>query len=78
MGLEVTIFVVKKSLLPEPDGPLTIPGFDIVVVSVDEFERLGAVEDAWWAKQAQEASKEGVPGPEKSEKFLAGMMNAKD
>lgn len=49
-----------------------------VLVSVEEFERLEAMEDAWWARQAQEAAKEGFLGQEESEKFLAEMMNAKD
>lgn len=49
-----------------------------VVVSLEDFERMEALEDAWWAKKAEEAAKEGFLGPEESEKFLAEMMNAKD
>jgi hypothetical protein len=48
------------------------------VISLEEFERLEAMEDAWWAKQADEASKEGFLGQVESEKFLTEMMNAKD
>jgi antitoxin Phd len=49
-----------------------------VVVSAEEYERLEAMEDAWWARQADEAAKEGFLGQEESEKFFAEMMNAKD
>ena len=37
-----------------------------------------SVEDAWWAKQAQDAAKEGFLGQQESEKFLAELMNSKD
>ena len=49
-----------------------------VVVSLEEFERLEAIEDAWWAKQAEIAAKDGFLGQEESEKFLVEMINAKD
>lgn len=49
-----------------------------VVISAEEFERFEALEDAWWAKQAEEAAKEGFLGQEESEKKLAQWMNAKD
>ncbi|PIU01136.1 MAG: prevent-host-death protein [Bdellovibrionales bacterium CG10_big_fil_rev_8_21_14_0_10_45_34] len=49
-----------------------------VVISNEEFERLEALEDEWWARQADEALKEGTLGAEDSEKFLAEMMNAKN
>ena len=49
-----------------------------VVVSAEEFARMEAVEDAWWAKQAEAASKEGFLGADESESFLAEMLNAKD
>lgn len=48
-----------------------------VVISAEEFERLETMEDAFWARQAEEATKEGFLGTEASEKFLAEMMNAK-
>lgn len=49
-----------------------------VVVSAEEFERMEAMEDAWWARKADEAMKEGTLSQEASEKFLAEMLNAKD
>lgn len=49
-----------------------------VLISVEEYERLEAMEDAWWARQAEEAIKEGLIGQEESEKKLAQWMNAKD
>ena len=49
-----------------------------VMVSAEEFERMEAVEDAWWANQADLAMKEGTIGVEESEKKLAQWLNAKD
>lgn len=49
-----------------------------VVISAEEYERLEAMEDAWWGRQAEEALKEGTIGQEESEKKLAQWMNAKD
>lgn len=48
-----------------------------VVISHEEFERMEAMEDAWWAKQAEEASKEGFLDQKQSENFLAEILNAK-
>lgn len=48
-----------------------------VVISAEEFERMEALEDAWWAKQAEEALKEGMNDQEASEKLIAEMLNAK-
>lgn len=50
----------------------------VVVISAEEFDRLEALEDMWWGKQAEEAIKEGFLSEEESEKFLAEMLNAKD
>jgi antitoxin Phd len=49
-----------------------------VMLSAEEYERMEAMEDAWWAKQAEEASKEGFLGNKESESFLAEMLNVKD
>ena len=49
-----------------------------VVISHEEFQRMEAIEDAWWVKQAEEASKEGFLDQKQSEDFLAEMLNAKD
>ncbi len=49
-----------------------------VVVSLEDFERMEAMEDAWWGRQAEEALKEGFLGEEESEKRLAKWMNAKN
>jgi prevent-host-death family protein len=46
-----------------------------VMISHEEFERMEAMEDAWWARQAQEASKEGFFDQKESEDFLAEMIN---
>ena len=49
-----------------------------VLISAEDFERYESMEDAWWARQAEEAIKEGTIGQEESEKRLAQWMNAKD
>jgi antitoxin Phd len=49
-----------------------------VLVSLEEYKRLQALEDAWWALEAEKAAKEGYMGTEESEKFLASLLNAKD
>jgi len=49
-----------------------------VVVSLEEFKRLEALEDSWWANEAQKALKEGMLGQKESENLLAGLLNAKD
>lgn len=49
-----------------------------VVISAEEFERMEAMEDAYWGRQAEEAVKEGFLGVEESEKRLTQWLNAKD
>lgn len=49
-----------------------------VVMSVEEFERLEALEDTWWANEARKALKEGMLGQEESEGLIASLLNAKD
>ena len=49
-----------------------------VVVSTDEYARLEALENAWWANEAKKAQKDGSLGTEVSEKLLAGLLNAQD
>ncbi|MCX7979051.1 MAG: type II toxin-antitoxin system Phd/YefM family antitoxin [Bdellovibrionaceae bacterium] len=48
-----------------------------VIVSVEEFKRLEALEDSWWANEAQKALNEGMLGQKESENLLAGLLNAK-
>jgi prevent-host-death family protein len=45
-----------------------------VIVPYEQFEYI---EDAWWAKQAEEASKEGFLSQKESEDFLAEVLNVK-
>jgi antitoxin Phd len=47
-----------------------------VLVSKADFERLEALEDAYWGRRAEEARKEGFVGLEESEKFLNELANA--
>ena len=49
-----------------------------VVVSLEEYIRLEALEDNWWANEAKKASAEGFLGSEESEKLLASLLNVKD
>lgn len=49
-----------------------------VVVSLEDYERLSAIEDAWWAEKAKKWTAGGFLGPAKSRKLLAKMLNAKD
>jgi len=48
-----------------------------VVMSKQEYERLLAMEDAFWAARADEAMKNAEwLGPDQSEKFLKGLLSA--
>ncbi|MFH1741574.1 MAG: type II toxin-antitoxin system Phd/YefM family antitoxin [bacterium] len=49
-----------------------------VVLSHEEYGRLEALDDAWWAKRAELAGRVGFAGPEESEAILEEMLNAED
>ena len=50
-----------------------------VVLSLEEYQRLEALEDAWWAARADAAESEGDwLGPEESEKYLREILSAED
>ncbi len=49
-----------------------------VVLSLEEYERLEALDDAWWAARADEAGGEGFIGPEEGEKLMRESLNAED
>lgn len=49
-----------------------------VVLSLEEYERLEALDDAWWAARADEAAEKGFIGPEESEKLMRELLNADD
>ena len=49
-----------------------------VVLSLEEYQRLEALDDAWWAARAEKAGEEGFIGPEESARLLKEMLNAKD
>lgn len=49
-----------------------------VVLSKEDFERLEALEDAYWGALADEARKEGFIGTEASEKLLNDLLHAED
>ena len=41
-----------------------------VILSVEEYQRLAALEDHWWAAEAAEAERDGYVGPQYSREFL--------
>ena len=49
-----------------------------VVLSAQDFERLAAFEDAWWAALAERNEEDGYLGGEESEAFHRAMLNAGD
>jgi prevent-host-death family protein len=48
-----------------------------VLISWREYERLTALENAYWLKRAKEAEKSGYVGKTKSMKILKAGLNAK-
>jgi prevent-host-death family protein len=48
-----------------------------VLISAEEYERLSALDDAWWAMQAAESEASGYLGPEKSMEFLMRLIREK-
>jgi prevent-host-death family protein len=49
-----------------------------MMISIAEFERLSAFDDAYWLAMAEKGEKSGYLGAEESEKFLAELGNAED
>lgn len=47
-----------------------------VVLSVEDFARLEAMEDAYWGMRADVAGQEGFVGKKKSAAFLKAALNA--
>ena len=46
-----------------------------VLLSWEEYERLTALEDAYWGQQAAAAEKKGYVGPETAMAFIRAKMN---
>ena len=49
-----------------------------VILSYDEYERMVALEDNYWAKKAKAAQQEGFIGTKKGAKLLDDILNAED
>ena len=49
-----------------------------VVVSFEDYKRLSAFEDAYWAKMADDAKSEGFIGHSESQSLLESLVNEKD
>jgi prevent-host-death family protein len=47
----------------------------VVVLSIEDYERLEALEDAYWAERAA-AEKAGLIGIDEGEKLLSELLNA--
>ena len=47
-----------------------------VILSVEDYQRLAALEDRWWALQAAEAEKEGYLGHQASQEFVRRKLDA--
>ena len=47
-----------------------------VVLSIAEYDRLEALEEAWWALKADAALTQGFIGTRESEKLLNNLLNA--
>jgi prevent-host-death family protein len=47
----------------------------VVVISIERFRELQALEDAYWIAQAEEGIKSGFMGPEKTAEFLKEKMD---
>lgn len=48
-----------------------------VLLAFDEYRRLLALDDAWWAEQAQKAEKKGYVGPATAMKLIKRRMREK-
>ncbi len=49
-----------------------------VVLSIEDYERFEALDDAYWAMRAEEGERSGWLGPEESERFLNSIVDAED
>ena len=49
-----------------------------VLLSVEDYRRLDAAADAWWAERARQAAKDGFVGAKASRKLIRDMLNAED
>lgn len=49
----------------------------VVVISIERYKELQAVEDVYWIAQAEEGVLSGFMGPEKTAQFLKERMNGK-
>lgn len=48
----------------------------VVVMSIERYNQLEALEEAMWALKAKQAEKNGYLGTEASEAFIQEMLNA--
>ena len=48
-----------------------------VLLAWQEYERLAAMEDLWWATEAAKAEKQGYLGAQASKRFLQIRLNVK-
>ena len=49
-----------------------------VILSIADYERLEALEDAYWSARGSTAEAEGYIGPDAGEQLLRELLDAKD
>ncbi len=49
-----------------------------VVISPEDYERLSAVDDAYWGNKATQAKKAGFLGKKKTSDFISNTLNSKN
>jgi len=47
----------------------------VVMISIDEYEKLKSLEDSYWVNKAEQAQKEGFIGESKSEDLLSNLLS---
>ncbi len=48
-----------------------------VIISFDEYERMQAMEDYYWAEKAERAHKKGYIGKKASQQLIQDILNAR-
>jgi len=66
-----------QDALVEPVGIRKNGRITSVLLSVREYERLTALEDAYWGERAKETEEEGFLNADESQRFLQARMNEK-
>jgi prevent-host-death family protein len=49
-----------------------------VIISFEEYSKMSAIEDQYWANKAKKAKQEGLIGTKASEKLMEELLDAAD